>query len=349
MKFKQKTKVFGSDEAVAAGLAVIVAGGLDMLGEPPAAWHPVVWYGTLIRFLSRAAPQRGVLAQLLYGIAMLMLAGPIAVLPTLGLHALARQVQRALARRGSLHLGILWLALLEGASLKPFLALRMLAEAGGTVRQTLLRADLPAACQALRSLVSRNCSGLTAELAASAAIESLAENLSDSVVAPLFYYVLFGVPGAAAYRLFNTFDAMVGYHGEYEYLGKVAARLDDVLNLIPARVTALLIIVLAPLFGGSRRAAWRVYRHDAHKTESPNAGHPMAALAGALELRLEKVNHYVLGEVSQAVTPGHIQQAEQMVWRIGIVVMALAAVLAVLRRVTYGAERSTGSARRTRL
>src|SRR5436305_5270583 len=150
----------------------------------------------------------------------------------------------------------------------------------------------------------------------------MAGNLSDSVVAPLFYYVLFGVPGAAAYRLFNTFDAMVGYHGEYEYLGKVAARLDDVLNLIPARVTALLIIVLTPLFGGNRRAAWRIYRRDAHKTESPNAGHPMAAMAGALELRLEKVNHYVLCDASQAVTPGHIQQAEQMVWRLGIVVMA---------------------------
>lgn len=310
---------------------MVIAGGLDMLGEPPAAWHPVVWYGELIRYLEQAVPQRH-LSQFLYGIAMLVLVAPIAVLPALGMHALAQQVQEGLAQRGYPRLGILWSALLEGVSLKPFLALRMLAEAGSRVRHALEQADLPAARHALRCLVSRDCSQLTAELAAAAAIESLAENLSDSLVAPLFYYVLFGVPGAAAYRLFNTFDSMVGYHGRHEYLGKAAARLDDVLNLVPARLTALLVIVLAPLFGGNRLAAWRIWRRDARKTESPNAGHPMAAAAGALGLQLEKVNHYILGDAKQAATSQHIRQAEQMVWRIGFGVIALTTVLTLLRR-----------------
>src|SRR5436305_13854028 len=112
----------------------------------------------------------------------------------------------------------------------------------------------------------------------------MAGNLSDSVVAPLFYYVLFGVPGAAAYRLFNTFDAMVGYHGEYEYLGKVAARLDDVLNLITARVKALLIIVLAPLFGSNSWAAWRIYRSDDHKSERPYAGSNLDTMSLSLHV-----------------------------------------------------------------
>ncbi len=310
---------------------MVIAGGLDMLGEPPAVWHPVVWYGKLIRYLEQAAPQRH-LSLFLHGIAMLVLAAPIAVLPALGIHALAEQGQKGLAQRGYPRLGILWSALLAGVSLKPFFALRMLAETGRRVRHALEQADLPAARHELRGLVSRDCSQLTAELVAAAAIESLAENLSDSVVAPLFYYVLFGVPGAAAYRLFNTFDSMVGYHGQYEYLGKAAARLDDALNLIPARLTALLIIVLAPLFGGDRRAAWRIWRRDARKTESPNAGHPMAAAAGALGLQLEKVNHYILGDAKQAVTSQHIQQAEQMVWRMGVGVIALTAVLILLRR-----------------
>ncbi len=326
-----------------------------MLGEPPAAWHPVVWYGKLIQLLEQAAPQRP-LAQFLYGIAMLILATPIALLPTLGAHVLAQRVQERLVRYP--RLGILSSALLEGASLKPFFALRMLAEAGSTVRYALEQGDLLAARYALRSLVSRDCSQLTAELVAAAAIESLAENLSDSVVAPLFYYVLFGVPGAATYRLFNTFDAMIGYHGRYEYLGKVAARLDDLLNFVPSRLTALLIIVSAPIFGGNRRTAWRIWRRDARKTESPNAGHPMAAMAGALEVQLEKVNHYILGDAKTQDTgsaqfpgptqgPGsaqdtgsaqgpiptaHLRQAEQMVWRIGVGVIALTAVLPLLKR-----------------
>ena len=322
----------------------MIAGALDMLGEPPAAWHPVVWYGKLIQFLEQATPQRP-LAQFLYGIAMLLLATPIAILPTWAVHALAQQVQARLVQRDHPRLGILSSALLEGISLKPFFALRMLAEAGATVRYALEQGDLLAARSALRSLVSRDCSQLTAELVTAAAIESLAENLSDSVVAPLFYYVLFGIPGAATYRLFNTFDSMIGYHGRYEYLGKVAARLDDLLNFVPSRLTALFIIVSAPICGGNRLAAWRIWRRDAHKTESPNAGHPMAAMAGALEVRLEKVNHYILGDAkvqdtrsgqdpgsAQGTTPTHLRQAEQMVWRIGVGVIALTTVLSLLKR-----------------
>ncbi len=389
---KEKKDLSGAHLALAAGITVVVAGGLDMLGEPPAAWHPVVWYGKLISLLEQTAPfrrqyrsksvQRGsaqgprpaatqppipmqmpqVPAQFLYGIAMLMLATPIAILPAVGIRALAQRIQQGLARRGYPCFGILLSALLQGVSLKPFFALRMLADAGGTVRQALERDDLLAARHALHALVSRDCSRLTAELLAAAAIESLAENLSDSVVAPLFYYVWFGVPGAAAYRLFNTFDSMIGYHGRYEYLGKVAARLDDVLNFVPARLTALLIIVLAPVFGGNRRAAWRIWRRDARKTESPNAGHPMAAMAGALGIQLEKVDHYILGEPefvgtgqgrdgqardgqardgqAQGTVPtynnspqaSHLRQAEQMVWRIGVDVIALTAVLTFLIR-----------------
>ena len=345
---KQMKYTSDSDAAIAAGITVVIAGGLDMLGEPPAVWHPVVWYGKLIQFLEQAAPQRP-LAQFLYGIAMLMLTTPIAVLPTLAIHALAQQIQERLGHYP--RLGILSSALIEGASLKPFFALRMLAEAGSTVRHALEQGDLLAARYALRSLVSRDCSQLTAELIAAAAIESLAENLSDSVVAPLFYYVLFGVPGAATYRLFNTFDSMVGYHGRYEYLGKVAARLDDLLNFVPSRLTALLIIASAPIFGGNQRAAWRIWRRDAHKTESPNAGHPMAAMAGALGVQLEKVDHYILGDAEaqrsvqdpgsavacglapQVCTiPTHLWQAEQMVWRIGVGVIALTAVFSLLKR-----------------
>ncbi|MFC1864895.1 CobD/CbiB family cobalamin biosynthesis protein, partial [Chloroflexota bacterium] len=115
-------------------------------------------------------------------------------------------------------------------------------------------------------------------------------------VAPLFYFLLFGVPGAIAYRVVNTLDAMVGYHGEYEYLGKFASRLDDVLNFIPARLTALLLVLASFLSGRGARASWQVTLREHSKTESPNAGWVMAAVAGALSVQLERVGHYRLGE-----------------------------------------------------
>jgi adenosylcobinamide-phosphate synthase len=290
--------------ALEAGAAVLVALGLDVLGEPPAAWHPVVWYGRLVQRLEQAAPQ-GHVPQLLYGVVMLALAAPAAFLPAAIVHRLAKRVQAEARQHGCPSRGLILHALIEGIGLKPFFALRMLADAGRSVRLSLEQGDLPTARDALQSLVSRDRSELTAELAGAAAIESLAENLSDSIVAPLLYYTLFGLPGAAAYRLFNTFDSIVGYHGQYEYLGKAAA----------------------PLFGGNRFTAWQIWRRDAHRTASPNAGHPMAAAAGALGLQLEKVGHYRLGDNEKVITASSVRQAERMVWSIGCVVVFLTAVV----------------------
>ena len=152
------------------------------------------------------------------------------------------------------------------------------------------------------------------------------------MVAPLFYYVFFGLPGAALYRLCNTFDSMIGYRGYYEYLGKASARLDDLLNWLPARLTALLIVGLAPLFGGKRRCAWQIWRRDAVKTASPNAGHPMSAAAGALEIQLEKVGHYTLGDHKKAISPADIKRAERMVWCVGGVMIVLCSVFKLCRR-----------------
>jgi adenosylcobinamide-phosphate synthase len=158
-----------------------------------------------------------------------------------------------------------------------------------------------------------------------AAIQSLAENASDSFVAPLFYYSLFGLPGAWAYRAVNTLDAMVGYHGRNEFVGKFAARLDDLLNLLPARLTALLIVIAAGLAGADARGAWRAWRRDHAHTASPNAGHPMSAVAGALGVVLEKVDHYRLNAGASEPAPADIARAERLVG----LALALAAGLAV--------------------
>src|SRR5262249_18581607 len=171
---------------------------------------------------------------------------------------------------------------------------------------------------------SRDPSALDAPLVVAATVESVAENASDSFVAPLFYYALFGLPGAVAYRAINTADAMIGYHGRYERLGKVAARLDDVANFVPARLTAALLLAAGACARLRVREGWRILRRAARATESPNAGRPMSAMAGLLGVQLEKVGHYRLGDGAAALDAAHIDAA----WRVVAIAAAIAAALA---------------------
>lgn len=208
--------------------------------------------------------------------------------------------------------------------LKSMFAIRMLREAGERVRLPLEAADLAGARLGLRSLVSRDASGLDAPLVAAAAVESLAENLGDSVVAPLCFYAIGGLPGAVAYRAANTLDSMIGYRGRYEWLGKAGARLDDLLNLLPSRLAALLIMGAAALAGEDARGAWRMARRDAGLTASPNAGWPMAAMAGALGVELEKVGHYRLGAGGAAADAAAIRRADRVVGLASLLAVGLA-------------------------
>lgn len=285
---------------------LLLALALDWLvGEPPAALHPVVWLGKLITLLERRAPRDNPPAELLAGVGMTAACVSTATLPALALpHS----------------------RLAEALLLKTMFSWRTLHTAGERVRQPLAAGDTNGAREGLRWLVSRDTTQLDAGLIAAAAIESLAENASDSVVAPLLAYALAGLPGACAYRAVNTLDAMVGYRGRYEYLGKAPARLDDLLNLLPARLTGLLIVAAAGLCGADARQAWRVLRRDHGATASPNAGYPMAAIAGALGVRLEKVGHYCLNPDGRDPTADDLWHAS---WIVGVAV-GLASLLASL-------------------
>jgi adenosylcobinamide-phosphate synthase len=176
----------------------------------------------------------------------------------------------------------------------------LLDAAGQLAAALALEAGLPAARERLRWLCSRDPSQLEEPALVNGAIESLAENLSDSVVAPLFFLCWFGLPGAVVYRGVNTLDAMIGYRGRYEWLGKAAARLDDVLNWLPARITALLLWLAALSCMRAQQLdlarGLRVWRADHARTPSPNGGHPMAMAAGLLGVQLDKPDCYVLGQ-----------------------------------------------------
>jgi adenosylcobinamide-phosphate synthase len=296
-------------------LAALAILGLALLldatvGEYPAVAHPVVWMGRSISAGLRLSPSRGWWRQFIFGGSLTL----AVVTASAGLAWLLLEASH----------GHPLLEIAAGAFfLKASFALRELGRAAMSVVRPIQEGNLTAARLGLRSLCSRDPSKLTREEVLAATIESLAENASDSFVAPLFFYLLLGVPGAVGYRALNTLDAMIGYRGKFEALGKCAARSDDVANLIPARLTALLFLLTGWLYGGQTALGWRVLRHDGAKTPSPNAGRPMAVMAGLLDVQLSKKGVYSLGEAGGEPTPAKVRQA----WRI---VCAAAVVTAVL-------------------
>ena len=292
------------------------------VGEPPARLHPVVLIGKAIDLLGAIEP-RAPGPQLVYGV--------IRVLTVAGGAALVgRAAERRLQR-------LPW-ALRAGVAatiLKSTLSLRGLAAAGGRLERDLEAGDLGAARLAARALVSRPTDRLGPALLASAGVESIAENAADSVIAPLLYYALGGLPAALGYRAANTLDAMIGYHGRFEYSGKAAARLDDLLNLVPSRLTAGLLVVAAALAGGDVPGAVETLRRDRGATRSPNAGWPMSAMAGALGIRLEKPGAYVLGSpLPPPDTPALDHAVQLLFWT---TVLSLPIVYAVCRAADRGA------------
>jgi adenosylcobinamide-phosphate synthase len=182
----------------------------------------------------------------------------------------------------------------------------------------------------LAHIVSRDTASLDSGEIRESSLESLAENLSDSVIAPLFWFALFGLPGAAVYRFANTADAMWGYRGRWEWAGKFAARADDLLNLIPARMTAVALLLVGP----NRMPLLRRLPGEAARTTSPNSGWPMGALALSLNVRLRKPQVYALNgngsAPSAADTSTALRRAEATAW-------IVAALLAVGMRFLPGA------------
>jgi adenosylcobinamide-phosphate synthase len=308
--------------AAIAIVALLFAFCLDRwLGEPRARWHPVVWMGHYLGCIgSRIAPREVLPARdwrAFAAGALAWLGGAVLVTLTAWL------LQAALLRAGEVVAG-----LLLGVLLKPMFAWRMLHEETAAVEQGLAQ-SLDAGRSQLARLVSRDVAQLGQDEMRESAIESLAENLNDSVVAPLFWFVLFGLPGAALYRFANTADAMWGYRGRrngrnWEWAGKWAARADDILSWLPARATALLIA------GAAGGLSMRALRAEAGRTPSPNSGWPMAAMALALGVHLRKPGVYALNGTGRAATPQDFARAAQLASRAVVATAALASLAIAL-------------------
>ena len=281
-------------------LIVALAVAFDLaLGDPPDAAHPVAWMGRVIAGLEKGGLKLNPAGQFGYGAVMTLFTAALFAVPVYYLVVYLRDVNQ-----------VVYIVVAAGL-LKITFSVRGLRRAAFKVKKLLTDDNLGKTRFELRALVSRDTGDLPRPLLASAAVESVGEGTCDSLVAPLFYFLLFGVPGAIGYRAVNTLDAMIGYHGKYEYLGKFAARLDDILNFIPARIAALLLVLAAALTKNGRRAGRTALREHV-RTESPNAGWPMAAMAGALDVRLEKAGHYVLGEGGASPGPETIDRAVRL-------------------------------------
>ena len=290
-----------------------------LLGEPPSRLHPVVGMGRYLTWMKRRnSSRKGTVSPLNKG----GLRGALLLLWYLGVSHRSKSPQPPLLRgafiafwQGTAYLvlgcllvvGLAWLFVyllsflpiwlkipLLALLLKPLFSFRALLKAGDEVKQSLQRGDLPEARRFLSwHLVSRDTHELTESEVAGAAVESLAENLTDSVIAPLFYFALLGLPGAALYRFVNTADAVLGYRTEeLESFGKAAARLDDLLNFIPARFAAALLYFALGL--SRHRPVRGLTTALTANLPSPNAGWTMGMVAGGLDVQLDKRGVYVL-------------------------------------------------------
>ena len=285
-------------------IALLTAFLMDLLlGDPPNRFHPVVAMGNLIRRGTRQWNRGSSTRQFWLGAALMLGGGALFALPWLPVQ---------MAWQG---LPIWAQGVLTGVFLKPVFAFRGLLKAGQEVQQALLADDLTAARKLTAwHLVSRDTGQLSGPQIASAAVESLAENLTDSFLSPLLCFAVGGLPLAWFYRFINTADAMIGYRTPaYEYFGKFAARLDDVLNWLPARLAGFWLAAAAGLCRLDAKTALRVMIGQHDRTSSPNAGWTMAAAAGALGVVLEKSAHYRLEGSSQYPEARDIGRAIQLV------------------------------------
>ena len=204
------------------------------------------------------------------------------------------------------------------------------------VYRELTKPDLPAARIAVSRIVGRDTQALTAEGVTKAAVETVAENASDGVIAPLLYMLLGGAPLALTYKAINTMDSMVGYKNtQYLYFGRAAAKLDDIANYLPSRIAALLWVAAAALTGNDARSAWRIWRRDRRNHASPNSAQTESACAGALNVQLAGPAYYfgqyypkpTIGDAVRPIEPEDIRRANRMMYAESLLALALGLVI----------------------
>lgn len=285
-----------------------------IIGDPKSSWHPVVLMGKLISLLERFFyhPADKDSRKFAWGAVLVLLVLWLTYAAAEGIMLLSYWIPWSF---GSTAVGALMLSF----AISP----KSLAKAGKELYGLLLAGDMVEARRKVGWIVGRDTDKLDEPEIARATVETIAENTTDGIIAPLFFFVLGGVPLAMAYRAANTMDSMLGYKNDkYLYFGRAAARLDDALNYIPARITAVLFIFAAWILGYDYKFAYRMMLRDAKKHPSPNGGYAEATVAGALHVRLGGYNSYFgqqhfrayMGEPLETLGIKHIMGAIRLMY-----------------------------------
>ena len=277
---------------------------LDFLvGDPRTKYHPTAWMGKLIALLVPFTKSNSAKRELLGGILIVSIVVTIVCTLLVGLDiGISLLTIDVVSLIASIAIGSILL--------KTTIAIRGMQKHALAVVNAVEKGDLDSATNHLSMIVKRDTKKLDKNHILSAVLESVSENTVDGVTGPLFYYAIFGLPGAFAYRAINTIDSMIGYKTTmFKNVGWFGAKCDTVLNYLPSRLTGLVMILGALILGYNWKESLYIMRRDGRKLESHNAGFPMAALAGALGTRLEKMNYYTIGNGSIEFTKSHIISA----------------------------------------
>ncbi len=285
-------------------LVVAFALSIDfVVGDPKNRFHPTAWIGQLIgKLVPIAKNDSDKIEKFAGAIIVLVVSGIVTVILVLlqiGLELITVDIFSLIA-----------VVVISGILLKTTIAIRGMEKHAISVVQSLENNDIDSARDNLSMIVKRNTKNLDKNHILSGVMESVSENTVDGITGPLFYFAIFGLPGAFVYRVINTFDSMIGYKSDmFKNLGWFGANCDKILNYIPARITGLVMILSSAMLGYNWKSSYQIMKRDRTKLESPNAGYPIAALAGAIGTKLEKINHYSIGNGNLELTKQHIHSA----------------------------------------
>jgi adenosylcobinamide-phosphate synthase len=287
---------------VNSALIFILAFLIDIVfGEYPDRIHPTIGIGKLISYLKPKLKSNNPKVEKANGVLLALIVMIIVALPVFLLLFWLRQSFGFFGQIAYIVVGAILF--------KATFAIRGMGQYTKPISKAMKNKDLAEARKWLPYIVRRDPNTLNEKQVISAAVESIAESTTDGITAPFFFFAIFGVPGAFAYRVVNTLDSMVGYKNEENRnIGWFSANLDTITNYIPARLTAYLMVVASYMLGEDWRESWRILKRDKSKTVSVNAGWTISAMAGALDTQLEKPGHYALGD-DRGIMPEHIDRA----------------------------------------
>ncbi len=271
------------------------------LGDPKNKFHPTAWIGSLIAKITPSLKNSSNTLEKLGGIILIIISSAIVasliILLDVGINMITTD-----------YLSIIISIIVGGILLKTTIAIKGMEKHALAVVNSLENNNIISARNNLSMIVKRNTKDLDKNHVFSGVVESISENTVDGITGPLFYFGLFGLPGAFVYRVINTADSMIGYKTNiFKNIGWFAANCDTILNYIPSRLTGFVMIFSAMILGYDWKRSYKIMIRDGGKTLSPNAGYPMAAIAGALGTRFEKIDHYFLGDGKVSYSKEHVK------------------------------------------